>query len=289
MVRRKIDRLYFALQEREVVTTDELHEVAEDLFGRKFSTQHLNSVYLKPLEEEGLLERPRRGLYVVKGQGERFQANPYLVASKVRDTYYLGYNTALEVHGAAHSDSASKYIVVQANDKFETFEYQDHRFQAIINRTLEPAAGRDLESDGPNGDTGQRILGLETVHHQGKPVRVSTPSRTFVDCVDRPTLSGGWEYCLKSLVRLRGVDPEEVHQVLDRYDNQTLLRKVGFLLELFSNRSLYYGDVTVSDLEAIADEVKDYRVYLDKERKNVFRPRWNLYVPERFEDHLEGV
>lgn len=289
MVRRKIDRLYFALQEKRVFTTEELREIAQDVLGRAYSTQHLNSVYLGPLEEEGLLRRPRRGLYVVRAPNESSKPNPYLIASKLRSLYYLGYNTALEVEGAAYSSLSTKFVVVRAEDKFEPFEFDGVGYRPVITKNLHEGTDQDGGGAVPDGPSKPRVPGVKTVRHAGQPVRVSTPARSFIDCVDRPELAGGWEYCLKSLDRLKGVEPEELRNLLLSYGNQALLRKVGYVLELLVESSPYYGDFGGDVLEILSRSVGDYKIYLDRTAESELQERWKLYVPVNFEDQLEGV
>lgn len=291
MVRRKIDRLYFALRDKRVFTTKELHEIAEREFGREFSSQHLYSVYLQPLQEEGLLKHPRRGLYVALDPGETSKPSPYLIASSLRDLYYLGYNTALELEGAAYSSLSVKFVVVRPNDKFEPFEFQGDEYRAVINRNLQQMTEQKDYENNPNGTPGPRILGVKTIQHEGQAIRVSNPARTFVDCIDRPDLAGGWEYCLKGLDRLKGVDPDEIQSLLRLYDNQTLLRKVGYVLEILAGEdgSPYYGDFTGEVLDELSGQVKDYKVYLDRDKDSQFIDRWNIYVPKNFEAQFEGI
>ena len=60
------------------------------------------------------------------------------------------------------------------------------------------------------------FFGLKKINHKNQKIIVSSPSRTFLDCIERPEYSGGWEECLKSLESLAGVKSNELKQLLDK-------------------------------------------------------------------------
>ena len=45
--------------------------------------------------------------------------------------------------------------------------------------------------------------GVITKKHKGQNIRVTSPERTFVDCIDNPVLGGGWEEVMKRFMESR--------------------------------------------------------------------------------------
>lgn len=269
----KLELLYQELLKREVVRYKEIKEIASDIIEKQFiSSRYLYNEYINKLQRSGKLLRPQRGIYVVvpptKIDDKSFQPDTILIASKIQTPYYLGYHTALEIHGCAYSNYNEAYIVVPPNKKFRGFEFKNMRYRPVFNI--------------------QTQIGLQQMNHKNHTIIVSSASRTFLDCIERPEYSGDWEECLKSLESLAGVKANELKQLLDEIDKDMLFRKTGFILDLF-NENPYYEGILLSLRSYLTNKIGKSPMYLKEGSKSELDKKWRLYVPIGFKEVIRGI
>jgi predicted transcriptional regulator of viral defense system len=222
----KLELLYQELLKKEVVRYKEIEDIASDIVEKQpVSFRYLYNEYINKLRRSGKLLHPQRGIYVVvpptKINEKSFQPDTYLIASKIQTPYYLGYHTALELHGCAYSTYNEAYVVVTPNKKFRGFEFKNIRYRPVFNSNSQ--------------------IGVKQINHKNQKIAVSTASRTFLDCIERPEYAGGWEECLKSLESLAGVKANELKQLLDNIGKDMLFRKTGLILDFFNENPYYQG------------------------------------------------
>jgi predicted transcriptional regulator of viral defense system len=269
----KLDRLSREIQRSGVVSRSEMQELGEDVLERRpLEYRYLYTEYLAKLIERGDIERVRRGLYVATpgpgSDGSPDIADRYTIASKVRKEYYLGFHTALELHGCAYSWFNSVTVCLGPGAHFRPFEFQGTVYRPAL--------------------TGQPRLGTEVIDRNGHQVTVSNPARTFVDCLDRPHLAGGWEEVLKSLESLPGVRGDELVSILRVLDKRILFRKAGRVLELLGP-NMYYEGVLESVEDVLRGEVGGQPLYMDRRSPGPLNERWNVYDVPGLDRMLEGV
>ena len=236
------------------------------------SFRYLYNEYINKLRRSGKLLHPQRGIYVVvpptKINEKSFQPDTYLIASKIQTPYYLGYHTALELHGCAYSAYNEAYVVVTPNKKFRGFEFKNIRYRPVFNSNSQ--------------------IGVKQINHKNQKIKVSTASRTFLDCIERPEYAGGWEECLKSLESLAGVKANEVKQLLDKIGKDMLFRKTGLILDLFNENPYYQG--ILSKLEQyLTKKMGTSPMYLKEGAKSELDKKWGIYVPIGFKDIIRGI
>jgi len=269
----KLELLYQELLKREVVRYKEIEEIASEIVeNQPVSFRYLYNEYIDNLRRSGKLLHPQRGIYVVvpptKINEESFQPDTYLLASKIQKPYYLGYHTALEIHGCAYSNFNEVYIVVPPNKKFRGFEFKNIRYRPIF--------------------SSQGQIGLKQIIHKNHTIVVSSASRTFLDCIERPEYSGDWEECLKSLESLAGVRAIELQQLLDRIGKDMLFRKTGLILDLF-NENPYYEGILPNLKPYLIKMIGKSPMYLKEGVKSELNKNWRLYIPIGFNDLVRGV
>jgi predicted transcriptional regulator of viral defense system len=215
----------------------------------------------------GHIFRVRRGLYAVVPPGaspDTCPVDPYLLGSRLAPDAVLGYHTALEVHGKAHS-------------VFERFHYfTERRTRALFFRALRfegvrpPAALRRKR---------KQDFGLETLDRSGLPVRVTGLERTLVDVLDRPDLGGGWEEVWRSLESVEFFDVERVVRYALLLGNATVAAKAGYFLDQH-REELMIDDGHLAKLKEARPSGPHY---MDRAGggKGRFVPGWNLVVPEQ--------
>ena len=153
----KTESLYNALLPMKVVSFNDIVEKASSIIETTPNRGYIYRKYVKRLIESGKLQRIRRGLYTVLSpleEPKRHIVDKLLIASKIKDEYYLGFHTALEYYGCASSFYNEAYICVKVKDRFDPFEYKRFSFKPVF-----------VE------DT---TIGVEEKHYQGSIIKVST-------------------------------------------------------------------------------------------------------------------
>ncbi len=270
----KTERLYaYALRKR-VVTSDELGEWAEKELGKDY--KYLYTKYITRLLAQGKLVRVTRGIYAARNlfptspyDDPDAPPNKYLVGSKIRGRYYLGYHTALELHGCAYSVYYETHVVTLDKDKFKTFVHGPEAFRSVLTK--------DIETE------------VVEVRVLDQTVRVSSPSRTLVECIRRWDVCGGLEEVLKSLDGLEGVTPEGLDAAMGIYDYEILRRSVGFFLEFMIAESPYYGHIPLEYINSLRERIGNTPSYYIKGESSILDARWNLYVPDYLDELMAGV
>jgi predicted transcriptional regulator of viral defense system len=131
-------------------------------------------------------------------------------------------------------------------------------------------------------------LGVKKRFHKNQGIQLSSPSRTFLDCIDRLDYAGGWEECLKSLEGLSGVTAQELKHLLATIHKDILYRKTGLVLDLFAQNPYYRG--ILEELHSFLEKhIGDSPMYIKKGRKSTLHTTWNVYVPVGFNELLRGV
>lgn len=262
-----VDEVYARLLDIRIVSVADMKEYSMERFGAGYGYFHKQ--YVQSFLKTGKLVRIKRGLYAAVNIFGDSEPDRYLIAAKLRPEYYIGYHTALELHGCAYSAYRHCYVAVNRSSCFRAFDFGGVRYSPVVQQNL--------------------TTGVDTVDRYGKTLRLSSPSRTFVDCLRRMELAGGLEECLKSLDGLRGVKFQSVETVLDMYDEEVLRRKTGFVLELLQKHSPYYRGVKGADLDRLASRVGKSTLYMEPGARSKRSRRWNLYVPRDIEHMLRGV
>ena len=269
----KLEKLYLEIQKEGVLTSNELIKIAKktlEIEGLDY--KYLFTEYLSKLLKRGQIARPRRGIYVAKSpyssRGDHDMADRYVIASKNRDTYYLGFHTALEIHGCAYSFFRTVTVCVSPKKQFRPFEFQGTKYKAVSTKYAE--------------------LGVETILKNEHKLKISNPSRTFIDCLERPELAGGWEEVIKSLISLPGVNGNDLLSILSTFDSKVLYRKVGLVLELLDS-SIYYERVLEDIKNVLQEYTKGQPSYMDRNSPGPLNSEWNIYEIPDLNRMLEGV
>ena len=119
--------------------------------------------------------------------------DPYLIAGKLAKGSILAYHTALEFHGVAYS-TYEKFTYLDYHTA-KPFTFRNHLFQSIaFPRALCRKA--------------KETFACDEIIRDGVKIRVTTLERTFVDILDKPQLSGGWEEIFPSLDMIGVLDIE---------------------------------------------------------------------------------
>ncbi len=267
----KLDMVYTELLPFKVVTFDEIVAKVREITESKKS-QYIYKKYVKKLLEEGKLERVRKGLYAVLSPletPEEYTPDRFLIASKIRDDYYLGYHTALEFYGCAYSHFNEVYLAIKEKDRFNPFQYKNLKFIPVFVKNTD--------------------FNVKKKEYLGQSIRISSKERTFIDCLDRVEYAGGWEESLKSLQGLGGLNFDNLNKTLQKYNNELLFRKSGFVLSLLRGTSMFYEHFSDDMFNRLHKKIGKNPRYFTDEKPFIYDEKWRLYVPKKFEEKLRGI
>jgi predicted transcriptional regulator of viral defense system len=268
----KTEALYRALLPMKIVSFDDIVEKALAIVEGNQSRRYIYRKYVDRLIKMGKLQSIRKELYAVLSPfetPEKHEVDKLLVASKIRQSHYLGFHTALEYYGCANSLLNEAYVCVQARDRFNPFHYKRFSFK--------PVFIKDITSEIVEKPYYQSLL------------KVSSKERAFIECIDRIRYAGGWEESVKSLEGLSGLDFGKLLKLTLKQGKASLNRRIGYVMELLKNRSPFYEHLDEKMLNRIAEHTKGSPKYLIYGKKGPLNKRWNLYIPEDFEEKLRGI
>ena len=212
----------------------------------------------------GRLKLVTRGVYAVVPPGlpvDRFQPDPFLVASTIRPDGVFSYYSALELLGAAHS-VWTRYTL-----------YVDRRRRPL---RLNGSEIRFLDHPGPMRKESCQDLGVRRVEYRGKIVQTTGPERTLVEGFRRPAEVGGLQELVNSAGGFAILDIGLLQEILQCYNIAYLWAAVGWFLERFRETFHVSNEV----LDQMAQHRPKAPQYLERNRRDgVLMARWNLMLP----------
>lgn len=245
-----------------VFTLKELNEyLAQKGSVNKNTRKNMLSYYQK----NGRIVKVRRGLYLVVPPGNTSNTSSYdafLIAAKMTDDAVLGYHTALEFHGKAHS-VFFRYCYFSSSRSLP-LQFRSNTFQAVSM----PQALREK---------GKEMFGVVTRNRSGVDARVTNFERTFVDVLDRPEMSGSWEEIWRSLESIEFFDLDQVLEYVELLGNSTTAAKVGFFLDQHRD-SLMVDSQYLNKFKGLAPKQAHYMDESSKKDGQLMK-EWNLIVP----------
>lgn len=212
------------------------------------------------------ITRIRRGYYAVTSTKLNQNTDDiFLIAGRVSNTSIIAYHTALAFHGIAYSLLNTAYFI---NDKpMASFEFQGISYNAVL-------APKALLPDA--------VLN-ETKHHDrfGLTIRITSIERTFVDCLDKPQFSGGYEEIWQAANMIDFLDAERMIAYALQLGNATTIAKLGLFLEMHQEQFQIDEQLLVT-----LEENKPKGIhYLSRgSSDNYYQRRWNLMVPKSIKD-----
>lgn len=212
------------------------------------------------------ITRIRRGYYAVTATQLNQNADDiFLISGRTSNTSIIAYHTALAFHGAAYSLLNTAYLI---NDKpMAPFEFQGVNYKPILApKALLPNAALS-----------------ETKDHDrfGLTIRVTSIERTFVDCLDKPQFSGGYEEIWQAANMIDFLDVERTIAYANQLGNATTIAKLGFFLEMHQEQ-FQIDDQVLVKLEK--NKPKGIHYISRSSSNNHYERRWNLMVPKTIKD-----
>ncbi len=244
-------KIYSRTYSKRVVATEDVRDVV----GRG----HKCADYINNLREKGYFQKIRKGLYAVVPPNlvntDEMRPDKFIVASKIRNQYYISHHSALELQGLAQS--VFSVVWITSKNPGRSFSFQDIDYRII---------------------TTKHFFGYEAMDYLGVPIKVSDTERTVLDCIRNHKYAGGWEELMKSLENLPYLDLEKIMDYLGRFNEKSLYQKAGFVLQSLDIEMSRY--VLMRSKEKIGKRT----YYLDKNKDSFYLKEWNLMIPKRFKE-----
>lgn len=264
------DNIYSWILGQRAATLNEISEYYKQTVGELNQIKYVYDKFITPMLKQEKIVRARRGLYVpIDPVSGKPSTDKFIIASKIKPDYYLGYHTALEFYGSAYSVHTQTYVCVKPRNRFKEFQFNGVSFK--------PVYVNDTKTDT-----------IKTGYRNHK-IKVCSKERLLIECIGKPDYSGGWEETLKSIHSLGGLDYTNVMKWVNIKDQQILTRKTGYILELLKENSIYHRHLPETILDKIEDKVKGQPMYLINKSSGPLYKKWMLYIPERFEENLRGI
>jgi predicted transcriptional regulator of viral defense system len=180
------------------------------------------------------------------------------------DDAVLGYHTALEFHGKAHSAYRQFLFLTRQAPRPLTFRGDMFRGVAFPRALIRKR---------------RESFGVTQSERAGMDLRVTSLERTLVDVLDRPVLGGGWEEIWRSLESVEYFDLDQVVEYALLLGNSTTIAKVGFFLDQHRDRLM----VDPKYLQRLSKRRPRQPHYLVRGKRESGRlvPAWQLVVPPR--------
>jgi len=170
---------------------------------------------IESLRRKGWLERATWGEYLLvppeQGPDALGDSNLLALASRIADTYYVGFGTAAAHYGFTTQHRNVIYIVTTV--RLRGREVGESRIRIV-----------NLSST--------KFFGFEAVDVLGYKVMISDREKTAIDCVDHPELAGGvGEAATILATAVRRFDWNKAAGYLERIGSGALARRIGWLVD----------------------------------------------------------
>ena len=172
---------------------------------RKRAIERIGHGFYAVVSPETLYGRQRRSV------DARLVIDALMRRAGLADCYYVGFQSAAFLHGAAHQIPFALQVVVGRQRRPLVVGETQIRFITA---------------------TQAAIFGVENRAYQDVRLTVSDRERTALDLVDRPSLGGGIEEVARTLgLLLIGADPAKLAAYARRLGHHRTAQRLGFLIE----------------------------------------------------------
>lgn len=202
-------------EERNCFTTEDAYHIMNQ------SNSEAVKKLLSDLVKRGLLMRLKRGLYYTipyERDPETFMPNWHIIAAYLCKgmNYYIGYYSALEIHSLITQPFLQEQIIVDRQVKPSIIKIKDIHFRFILHNEKHFFGAKDFWVDNFN------------------KVTCSDFEKTVIDCLYKPHNAGGIVEISKAVHKLKErLDYNKLLEYLKKFDSQAVVKRLGFLLELF--------------------------------------------------------
>jgi predicted transcriptional regulator of viral defense system len=219
---------------------------------------------LDSLQGKGWLERLGQDLYALiaplRSSESPGRRNPLALAWTSARPAYIGWGSAAAFHGYETRSPTQIAVATTRPRRRRVICGQEVRYVAV---------------------SPQRFFGFTSEIYCGSPLEISNREKTVTDCVDRPSLCGGYaELCGIISRAAPELDWKLLLAYVRRFRSISLVQRLGFFLELVE------ADVPEALLESLEDMVEPTHRSTLASIDTPMQPdvigfvrRWDLFVP----------
>jgi len=187
----------------------------DDLLSQGFKRRVIHEA-LVSLVKKGIVTRIRRGVYVraeprfLSDSRQQTESALLIAAKTARKNYYLGYASAMQIHGVTEQVPFTVYAV--SPKQLRNFKYGSHEIKFVKTSS-------------------EKFFGFTSKKLSGQEVIVSNVEKTIIDCIDRPECCGGMGNAKQLIGELAGrhVDWSRLKTYTLRMRNQALIHRLGYI------------------------------------------------------------
>jgi predicted transcriptional regulator of viral defense system len=245
-----------------IFTTDQARAVL------KIDDKDINKVLYQLTRKRWLL-RLEKGKYLIlpleAGMEGLYSVHEFVVAAHLVHPYAIAYASALSFHAFSDLVPQAVFVATTRRKSDVTIEELGVRFRFI---TIRP----------------HKLFGLQAVMIEEQPIQITRPSKTLVDGLDHPELSGGIVELAKGLNRYAraGADWAQLTADARRLGNRTVFKRLGYLSEILELDAGEWAERWRTEMSP-GETVLDPRYG----RQGSYRTDWNLRVNVPEEQLLE--
>ncbi len=226
------------------------------------------SKILERLDQKGYLERIIRGKYLFipleYGYEERYPPmNSLVVGSVLTTPYYYGYQTANNYHGFTPQFSPKTYICTVKPRRSFRWRNTSYKFVTLVD---------------------DKFFGFTKAEADGCKIYVAGPEKAVLDSLDKPNYCGGVSrviYVVSNALS-SDVDRDKLLLYADRMGSNSVLQRLGYVVELLSERGwINVGEDFLDSIMGLIPEGASYS-YLGPVgthgRKGPVEGRWKIIM-----------
>jgi predicted transcriptional regulator of viral defense system len=227
---------------------------------------------IKRLLRAGWLARATGGVYLLlppeHGPDNLGENNPMALATAAVDPSYVGWWSAAAFHGFTTQNPLTVLVAARRQARAREVEGTPVRYVAI---------------------SAKKFSDYQTYPIYGREVPVSTPTKTLIDCVDRPELAGGPGEVARIVNQgLSRVDEARLEAIALGFGSKALLQRLGFLTDLLGKP--LSPPVRAAFRERIPKSARSRFGRGEPREGDIgYNSAWGLYVDARREDLLAEV
>ena len=208
-----------------------------------------NAVY--NLKKNGLIVSVKKNLYSAVSLSDKTSvADKFEIASRITSTSFVSHHSAFEFYGI--SNQVFYEMHVSSDSKFNNFSFDGQVYKYIQNKYE---------------------FGITEIKH----VRVTDMERTVLDSIKDFEKKAGLEEVLQCISLVKFLDEKKLTAYLEKYDNNFLYQKTGFILSHFSELHLSYE--FFEHCKKAADSSVRYLCRKEEAKSFVFDNEWKLCIP----------
>ncbi|MBI5871655.1 hypothetical protein HZB88_01065 [archaeon] len=189
-----------------------------------------------------------RGKYLIipleAGVKSEFTEHEFIIASKLIESYYISYWSALNYYGFTEQVSKTVFVATTKRKKEMSLLGLKIKFVTIKKN---------------------KFFGFREILINNRPVNIAEKEKVIVDCLDLPRNCGGIIEIIKSIDSAREeLDSKKLEEYAKRMKNQAIINRLGYILELL-------------DIETKLKPSKHY-VFLDPllKKKISYNTKWKI-------------